>query len=126
MIPPLQRAKLELGNFLSWINQADKTVFAFDRAAWEATYARVDSRVPSVMLEYSNYGSDERCVALNKLWETKWEAENPEEAAAQRALEVAEEAKLAAPPEPKRIAAAKKRGDIKRSSKRKDAEVTSS
>src|SRR5262249_48794094 len=78
----LDAAKRRLDNFLAWMKQADKIVFAFDRAAWEAAHARVDSRVPSAMVAHSNYGIEkddaERCEALEKLWDAKYEAEQAE------------------------------------------------
>jgi hypothetical protein len=118
----LQAAKRQLDNFLAWMIQADKIVFAFDRAAWEATYARLDSRVPSAMAARSYYygnGDAERCAALEKIWEPKHEAEEAAELAAEEREKLAadDRGQLAAPPERKQIAAAKKRSDAKRSTK---------
>jgi hypothetical protein len=117
----LQAAKRQLGNFLAWMIQADKIVFAFDRAAWEAAYARLDSRGPLAMVAHSDYGNQEgdgeRCAALEKIWEPKHEAEEAAELAAEEREKLAadERGQLAAPPERKQIAAAKKRNEAKRS-----------
>ena len=93
--------KLDAKRWLEFAEKADRIVFEQDRAAWAAAYAHLGSRVPSAMLARSNYGSEkddaERCVALEKLWDPKYEAE---EAAEQAKLEAAELAQLAPPPEP--------------------------
>jgi hypothetical protein len=104
------------------LDQIDRWVFEDDRAAWDAVYARASSSVALQMHERAELGGEgpsedldddgkpeypagPRWLALNALWEAKHEAE-----------EAAEQAQLAGPPERKRVAAAKKRSETKRSS----------
>jgi hypothetical protein len=77
--------------FIEAVDKVDAIVFAFDRPAWNASYARVSSQVPLAMqgrLEDQEFGEDEhgnpiapspRWLALNDLWEAKLEAEEAAE-----------------------------------------------
>jgi hypothetical protein len=108
LLAALKEAESKLGKLVHYTDQwldtmrrADAIVFAFDRAAWDAAYAKVRSSVALAMLP-SNEEPDEdedgnaiaaspRWQALHELWERKLAAE--------------EAAEIAAAPEPKRIAA---------------------
>jgi hypothetical protein len=79
--------------YIEAVEEADKIVFALDRAAWTAMYASagINSQVPLAMqgrLEDEEPGEDEhgnpiapspRWRALNDLWEAKLEAEEAAE-----------------------------------------------
>lgn len=57
-----------LSAFLNWIDVADRLVFAQDRAAWEAAYARVDGSVARAMLCGLNEGPGEE-TAPSPRWQ---------------------------------------------------------
>jgi hypothetical protein len=78
--------------YIEAVQEADKIVFALDRAAWTAMYASagINSQVPLAMqgrLEDEEPGEDEhgnpiaspRWRALNDVWEAKLEAEEAAE-----------------------------------------------
>ena len=112
-----------IDRWLKEVECADQLAFEQDRAAWEAAYVRVDSWVPSAMLGHvelrgegpsedrdengkPEYPPSPRWLALNAICEANIDAE-----------EAAVQARLAGPPKRKRIAAAKKRSESKRSSR---------
>jgi hypothetical protein len=114
------KERLSAKNWWVWkwlekLDQMDTWIFKDDRLAWDAAYANVRSKIPLCMQKHAELGSEgpgedldengnpeyppsPRWQALNDLYETKRKAEQ-----------------LAAPPKRKRIAAAKKRGESKRS-----------
>jgi len=81
----LARGKLDAlagyaGEWLELLKEADEIIFAFDRAAWDAVYANVDSKVPLAMRGDFYFDEDgdkplPRFEALNVLWEQKHAAE---------------------------------------------------
>jgi hypothetical protein len=104
----LATVKQTIANQHHWVTQwldvlerADRIVFRFDRPAWDAAYQAVDSRVAQAMLptmeeptlddDGNRVAGSPRWQALQSLWQRKLEAE--------------EAAKLAAAPEPQRLAA---------------------
>jgi hypothetical protein len=91
------------------IERADAIVFLGDRPAWDAAYATVSGDVALAMQERTCIGEgpeDEDGDAIAP--SPRWAALN----------EIVEAKKLAAPgPKPKRLAAASKRGEAKRSSR---------
>jgi hypothetical protein len=111
------------------LDEIDARVFKDDRPAWDAVYANVSSSVLAEMAERATMAGEgpsedrdengkpeepgsPRWSALKALYDAKSDAE-----------EAAEQAKLAPPPERKRIAAARKRSKAKRS---KESEITGS
>jgi hypothetical protein len=90
-------------------HNADAMLFEKDRATWDETHARVDAAIERKMLrDLENVeGAYEDDDGVPQSGSPRWQALN----------DLLKTKKLAAPPQPKRIAAAKKRAEIKRSTK---------
>jgi hypothetical protein len=52
--------------WLNKVDRADEIVFAFDRVAWDAAYARIDSKVPLLMREHAEFGGEGPCEDLDE------------------------------------------------------------
>jgi hypothetical protein len=52
--------------WLNKVDRADGIVFAFDRPAWDAAYARIDSKVPLLMREHAEFGGEGPCEDLDE------------------------------------------------------------
>jgi hypothetical protein len=106
------------------IDRADAMLFEKDRAAWDAAYANGDSKVVLAMREWSELAgegpSEDEDENGNPEFppSPRWQA-----LAALIEAKNAEQVKLAPPPERKRIAAARKRGNVKRTRKPKPLEA---
>jgi hypothetical protein len=103
--------------WLNKVDRADGIVFAFDRPAWDAAYARVDSKVPLLMREHAEFGGEGPCEELD-------ENGNPEYSPSPRwqALDDLVKAKTAIPKSEPRQAACKAK-PAKRTRKPKLVEV---
>jgi hypothetical protein len=121
-----QRLSVQQGWLWKWlekIDDLDEMVFKDDRPAWDGAYAKVDSKVVLWMQEQCELAGEGPQEEDGEFPATpgspRWKALNDLLEAKNAAEEAAEQAKLAieSPPERKRIAAARKRGNVKRSGK---------
>jgi hypothetical protein len=73
----INRRAGSLVEFLSLLNRADQTLFAFDRAAWAEHYVHVNAAAVLVMATTAEYADDDddRARALDQLFEAKHEAD---------------------------------------------------
>ena len=67
----LDKRAARVSGWQQTLKHADQTVFALDRAAWDAAYATVDSAVVSVMLDDDDNSATPRCAALEALHKQK-------------------------------------------------------
>jgi hypothetical protein len=93
--------------WLEKADRADQIVFAFDRAAWDAAYARADRETILAMREYAELGGEGPSEDLD-------ENGDPECPPSPR-WQALDDLLKAKQPKPKRIAAARKRSEAKRS-----------